>query len=95
MKKILTSLTVVAFLGACSTQTALINGQSVASTNQESQTFFISGLGQTQTMNAAEVCGGADRVVKVERTTSFINVLLGLLTNNIYAPQDAKVYCSK
>ncbi|MFY8126246.1 MAG: Bor family protein [Hydrogenophaga sp.] len=95
MKKILASLIVVASLSACSTQTALINGQGGALTKQEMQTFFVAGLGQTQTMNAAEICGGADKVVKVERTTSFLNGLLGMLSNSIYSPQDAKVYCNK
>jgi uncharacterized protein YceK len=40
MKKILASLIVVASLSACSTQTALINGQGGALTKQEMQTFF-------------------------------------------------------
>jgi len=95
MKKIFVSLTLVASLCACSTQTALINGQGGSLTKQDMQTFFVAGLGQTQTMNAAEVCGGTDKVVKVERTTSFLNGLLSMLSNSIYSPQDAKVYCSK
>jgi hypothetical protein len=32
-------------------------------------------------------------VVKVERQTSFINGVLGMLTSGIYTPYDAKVYC--
>jgi Bor protein len=95
MKKILTSLVVVAALGACSTQTALVNGQSGTLTKEDMQTFFVAGLGQTQSLNAAEICGGANKVAKVERTTSFLNGLLNMLSSGIYSPQDAKVYCSK
>ena len=58
------------------------------------QTFFVSGLGQTQTLDAAAVCGGANKVVKVERVTSFLNGVLGILTSGIFTPYDAKVYCS-
>ena len=95
MKKTLTSLIVVAALGACSTQTALINGQSSTLAKEEMQTFFVAGLGQTQSLNAAEICGGAAKVAKVERTTSFLNGVLNWLSSGIYSPQDAKIYCSK
>lgn len=95
MKKTIISLFAVAALSACSTQTAFINGQDGALTKQDMQTFFVSGLGQTQTMNASEVCGGAEKVVKIERTSSPLNIVLNILTQGIYSPQDAKVYCRK
>ena len=84
----------VATLAACSTQTAYINGQTGKLGKEDMQTFFVSGLGQTQTIDAAAVCGGANKVVKVERQTSFLNGLLGVLTTGIYTPYDAKVYCA-
>jgi hypothetical protein len=94
MKKLLLSIAMVTMLGACSTQTALINGNTGKIGKQDMQTFFVQGLGeQQQTIDAAAVCGGADKVVKVERVTSFVNGLLGLLTSGIYTPYDAKVYC--
>lgn len=95
MKKTFTALALVAVLSACSTQTALINSGNGTLAKQEMQSFFVAGLGQTQSMNAAEVCGGVAKVVKVERTTSFLNGLLSFLSGGIYAPQDAKVYCTK
>jgi hypothetical protein len=93
MKKIILSVLLVSALAACSTQTAYINGQTGKLGKEEMQTFFVSGLGQTQTVDAAAVCGGASKVVKVERTTSFLNGILGILTSGIYTPYDAKVYC--
>ena len=93
MKKIILPLILVTTLAACSTQTAFINGQAGRLAKEDMQTFFVSGLGQTQTIDAAAVCGGADKLVKVERQTSFLNGLLGTLTSGIYTPYDAKVYC--
>jgi hypothetical protein len=93
MKKIIFPLILVATLAACSTQTAHINGQTGRLAKEDMQTFFVNGLGQTQTIDAAAVCGGANKVVKVERQTSFLNGVLGFLTGGIYTPYDAKVYC--
>jgi hypothetical protein len=93
MKKTILPLILVATLAACSTQTAYINGQTGKLGKEDMQTFFVSGLGQTQTVDAAAVCGGANKVIKVERQTSFLNGVLGLLTSGIYTPYDAKVYC--
>lgn len=93
MKKIILPLILVATLAACSTQTAYINGQTGKLAKEDMQTFFVSGLGQTQTIDAAAVCGSANKVVKVERTTSFLNGILGMFTSGIYTPYDAKIYC--
>ena len=94
MKKLLLPLVLTLALGACSTQTAFINGTGGQLKKDDMQTFFVSGLGQTQTIDASAVCGGADKVVKVERTYSPLNWLLGALTVGIYTPYDAKVYCN-
>jgi hypothetical protein len=93
MKKIIFPLILVATLAACSTQTAYVNGQTGRLAKEDMQTFFVSGLGQTQTVDAAAVCGGSNKVVKVERQTSFLNGVLGMLTGGIYTPYDAKVSC--
>ena len=93
MKKIILAMSVALSLTACSTQTALINGQGGAAPKEEMQTFFVSGLGQTQTLDAAAMCGGANKVVKVERQVSFLNGILGILTGGVYTPIDARVYC--
>lgn len=95
MRKVLVSLAILSSIAGCSTQTAYINGRGGELAYSDMQTFFISGLAQTQTVNAAEICGGAAKVAKVERTVSFVNGLLGALTQGIYTPYDAKVYCIK
>jgi len=94
--KISSLITLVFFVGlsACSTQTALVNGNGGVLTKDEMQTFFVAGVGQTQTIDAAATCGGADKVVKVERSYGVLNWFLGFLTGSIYTPYDARVYCT-
>jgi hypothetical protein len=57
--------------------------------------FFISGVGQEKTINAAEVCGGADKVARTETQLTFMNGLLNVITFGIYTPREARVYCTK
>jgi len=81
----------------CAAQTFTINGEhgehGEVPTTQTSQHFFISGLGQEQITDAAKVCGGVDKIIKVEAQHTFVNGLLGAITLGIYTPRDAKVYC--
>ena len=90
----LVSLIVTVLITGCATQTFHINGSSGDSpTDQKTQHFFISGLGQKKTTDAARSCGGVAKIVKVESHHSFLNGLLALLTYGIYTPREAKVYC--
>jgi hypothetical protein len=93
MKKLLFPLLLALSLGACSTQSVLINGQQGRLAKTESQAFFVNGIGQTQVLNAAAVCGGAERVAKVERVESPMNWLLETVSFGVYTPYNAKVYC--
>ena len=49
--------------------------------------FFVSGIGQKKTVDAAKICGGAENVVKTETQQTFVNGLLGFITLGIYTPQ--------
>ena len=94
MKKLALFVAVLVMTG-CAAQTFNINGSNGdVPTVQKSQTFFISGLGQQKVIDAAAVCGGADKVVKVEAQHTFVNGLLGMITIGIYTPRDVKVYCA-
>ncbi|AVJ17518.1 TPA: Bor family protein [Serratia rubidaea] len=57
--------------------------------------FFVSGIGQKKTIDAAAVCGGADKVVRTESQVTFVNGLLDVITFGIYTPREARVYCSR
>ena len=99
MKKLglVLSLSAMMTLTGCTTQSFTINsGATGTEPNYESmQPFFVYGIGQTQRLNASDICGGADKVAKVEAKESFLNGLLGFLSTGIYTPRDAKVYCIK
>ncbi|MFT6331540.1 MAG: hypothetical protein ACJAYN_003495 [Bermanella sp.] len=91
---ILSVAVLVTALTGCAAQTFTVNGDtSNKPTTQESQVFFISGLGQEQVTDAAAVCGGSENIIKVETQHTFVNGLLGTVTLGIYTPRDAKVFC--
>lgn len=60
---------------------------------EERQNYFVSGIGQRQTVDAAKICGGADKVAATAKELTFMDGLLGLLTIGIYTPETARVYC--
>ena len=96
MKKITVALVASLVISGCSTQTfTLREGASAKPTKQIMQPFFVSGIGQTQEVNPATVCGGIDKVAKVEVQQSFLDGLLGGLTWGIFTPREARVYCSQ
>ena len=52
--------------------------------------FFVSGIGQKKTVDAAKICGGAESVVKTETQQTFVNGLLGFNALGIYTPLEAQ-----
>ena len=58
------------------------------------QHYFFWGLGQSKTIKAGQICGGADKVVRVETQDSFLPVFLDWLTWGIYSPRQARVFCA-
>ena len=96
MKHLLGAVILVGLLSSCATQRFEINapvGPSGEAALEESQVFFIGGVGQEAMVNAAEVCGGAENVGSVETETSLIDGLLAGITGSIYSPRTARVYC--
>lgn len=96
MKKLIvaTSISLTALLAGCSTQSIGIGGQTeVEPTLKETQTFFFSGIGQTQHIDAAKVCEGAHNIIKVESLESPLNIVMNTITFGIYTPRDVKIYC--
>ena len=53
--------------------------------------FFVSGIGQKKTVDAAKICGGAENVVKTETQQTFVNGLPGFITLGIYTPAGSAV----
>jgi uncharacterized lipoprotein YajG len=96
IKKLIAVAALSTMLAACSTQTFTLNNHDVTTPKTDAmQAFFVYGIGQTQTVNAAAICGGAKHVVKTEVQQTFVDGLLQGLTFGIFSPRQARVYCSK
>ncbi|ODC02778.1 lipoprotein bor [Terasakiispira papahanaumokuakeensis] len=95
MKKLLLVGLVAVLMAGCSNQRFVMqdDSQSNAADYKRAQPFFINGIGQRKTVNAAEVCGGAENVVRVETQQTFGNVVLSVVTFGIYTPREARIYC--
>lgn len=95
-KTALTATVIAALLVGCANQRFNVAGE-IAPTptarSEDSQAFFVNGIGQKQTVDAAKVCGGAAKVEGVAVEQSGMDVLLGLVTFGIYTPRTARVYC--
>ena len=95
MKKILAVAAFAVVLSGCAQQTFQLKPkQAVAPKQVTTHHFFVSGIGQKKTLDAAAVCGGQDKVERVETQQTFVNGLLGFVTFGIYTPREARVYCS-
>lgn len=93
MKKLIILAVLSIVVTGCAQQTFVMAPQDSEPTIEESQHFFIDGLAQEKEIDAAAVCGGADKVAKVEVQKTFINGLLNTITFGIYSPREARVYC--
>lgn len=79
----------------CAKQTFTMGEQPTLNqpTIEKSQPFFVSGIGQKKTIDAAKICGGAENIEKVEVQQTFFNGFLSTITFGIYTPREARVYC--
>ena len=81
----------------CSTDVYCSKNKPAAVAPKETIThhFFVSGIGQKKTVDAAKICGGAEMLLKQKPSKTFVNGLLGFITLGIYTPLEARVYCSQ
>ena len=77
----------------CAQQTFTVQNKPAAVAPKETIThhFFVSGIGQKKTVDAAKICGGAENVVKTETQQTFVNGLLGFITRHLYSAGSACV----
>ena len=80
MKKMLLATALALLITGCAQQTFTVQNKPAAVAPKETIThhFFVSGIGQKKTVDAAKICGGAENV-KTETQQTFVNGLLGLL----------------
>ena len=82
MKKMLLATALALLITGCAQQTFTVQNKPAAVAPKETIThhFFVSGIGQKKTVDAAKICGGAENVVKTETQQTFVNGLLGFIT---------------
>ena len=67
MKKMLLATALALLITGCSTDVAVQNKPAaVAPRETITHHFFVSGIGQKKTVDAAKICGGAENIVKTE-----------------------------
>ena len=74
-------------------QAAQAKGGVAKAQYEERQVNFFSGFGQQHTINAAQICGGADKVATVDVDQSFSDAVIATVTLGIYTPLSARVFC--
>lgn len=75
-------------LGGCAKQVFLLGEINENQPElEERHDFFVSGLGQTETIDAARECEHAENVAQLEVD------FLGFVSSGIYTPATARVYC--
>ena len=96
MKRLIVSVAILLFVSGCATHTFHVNRGNVSSSPAEDtmQPFFFAGIFQSANLDAAQICGGADKVAKVETEISVFNGILAMATFGFFTPLQARVYCS-
>ena len=83
MKKMLLATALALLITGCAQQFVFQNKPAAVAPKPITHHFFVSGIGQKKTVDAAKICGGAENVVKTETQQTFVNGLLGFITLGI------------
>ena len=82
----------------CAQQTFTVQNKPAAVAPKETIThhFFVSGIGQKKTVDAAKICGGAENVVKKQKPSKNIRKWIARFYyfRHLYSAE-ARVYCSQ
>ena len=80
MKKCHLATALALLITGCAQQTFTVQNKPAAMLLETiTHHFFVSGIGQKKTVDAAKICGGAENVVKAETQQTFVNGLLGFV----------------
>lgn len=94
MKKLAIAAVAALAMTGCATQTYVLTDNAAQTPSADKwQHFFVGGIGQEVTENAAQVCGGAHKVAKIQTKESGLNVLAHAVAGIIYTPRQNLVYC--
>ena len=71
------------------------NKDSHRPTYDRAQDYFFGGIGQQKNLEPGVICGGRDKVVRVETEFTPANWAVGFVSLGIYTPLQARVYCAE
>lgn len=95
--KLCTAMTAIVLLLGCANATFDLTDKprsaDAVPNSEVRQANFFSGFGERHIIDAAKVCGGADKVASVDVNQSFVDAVIATLTLGIYTPLSARVYC--
>lgn len=94
MKKLALLALVLAMTGCATQRFDVQPGKSENLAFDDAQTFWVAGIGQSQEIDAVKICGGRNKVQRVESQMTGGNVLLTIVTLGIYSPRQIRVYCA-
>ena len=82
--KMLLATALALLITGCAQQMFTVQNKPAAVAPKETIThhFFVSGIGQKKTVDAAKICGGAE-MLQTETQQTFVNGLLGFITIGI------------
>ena len=79
----------------CAQQTFTVQNKTSKRTKKTiTHHFFVSGIGQKKTVDAAKICGGAENVVKTENPANIRKWIARFYYFRHLPPLEARVYCS-
>lgn len=95
IKKTVVLCLLSAALSGCATQGFDLNpGAATVFPDREiTQHFFLWGAAQGKAVDVASVCGGSDKLARVETIMSAWDTLLSVLASPVYSPRTVRVYC--
>lgn len=94
MKILAITLVSIALVG-CANQRFELRPSDAAPSQVQTHSFWISGVGQSKTEDAAKVCGGAAKVARIESQATALNVLFSVVTFGIYTPRELRITCAR
>ena len=96
MKKMLLATALALLITGCAQQTFTVQNKPAAVAPKETIThhFFVSGIGQKKTVDAAKICGGAENVVKNRNPANIRKWIARFYYFRHLYPLEARVYCS-
>ena len=96
MKKMLLATALALLITGCAQQTFTVQNKPAAVAPKTiTHHFFVSGIGQKKTVDAAKFVAAQKDVVKTETQQTFVNGLLGFYYFKRYTPLEARAYCSQ